>query len=75
MKKEAEMEIAIYAKLKAADLTANGDLVLELEKENKFVASSLCKLLREELVGRDVHIIITALRRQSKLEQQEEEME
>uniref|UniRef100_A0A6H1ZWI2 Uncharacterized protein n=1 Tax=viral metagenome TaxID=1070528 RepID=A0A6H1ZWI2_9ZZZZ len=61
--------LIICANVESADLTADGKLVIVLEKKPGTYPSisTLCKLVREFFQERDVYIYITILTRKEKL--------
>lgn len=64
LKKNPEVpKLTIFARLKDANLTADGDLIIILEKESKDILTSICSILREYFGNQDIYIYITLLRR------------
>jgi hypothetical protein len=54
-------KLTIYCKLEQADLNGFGKLSLVISKEDTQLLASICKLLRELFLEKDIYLYITLL--------------
>jgi len=55
-------QLAIYCKIESSFLTGEGKLQLEISKHNKHILQTICKIIRESFVDKDICLLIMPMK-------------